>query len=140
MTTRQLPGFSILLTQYTLCKFILISTNFSHFSLHFLPRLPVFFSTTGLPILEKKWVSSQASTTPHLIRYQSLFFLVFSYHSFLFAGRNRTFYLSQARTTRTYPRANKIIPSIFGYLLPGTSIPYFFPLSPRRRKLSDCIS
>ena len=27
MTTRQLPGFSILLTQYTLCKFILISTK-----------------------------------------------------------------------------------------------------------------
>lgn len=130
MTTRQLPGFSILLTQYALCKFILISTEL-------LTLLSPFSSSASGLLLHNRAsdfgeeVGIFSGTPPLHTSYAiKPFFLVFSYHSFLFAGRNRTFYSSQARTTRTYPRRNKIIPSIFGYLLPGTSIPYFFPLSP----------
>jgi len=127
MKTRQLPASSILLTQYALCKFILISTEFLTLLSSFSSSASGLLSTTRLPILEK-WVSPRAPhcSIPHTPL--ALFFLSSPTTAFFSWGEIEPS-TRQARATRTHLSANKIIPPIFGYLLPGTSIPYFFPLS-----------
>ncbi|KAG0636777.1 hypothetical protein HOY80DRAFT_327337 [Tuber brumale] len=138
--------------------------NFSHFPPYFPPRLWVFFSsTTRFPILGGRWISPQAFHysilyTPSIILPPFLGFLSF-------CGEKPNLLLVK-KCSNVFVRANKIIPSIFGYLFPifilylklfhfgflGTShlgrvfpLPFFFfflftfPLSRPRKKFSNCM-
>lgn len=117
--------------------------NFSHFSLHFLPRLRVlFFSTTGLLILEKKWVSSRAPhrSIPHTL--SILFFLSFLITVFFLRGEiEPSTRLRQGLPERIRVGTKLYLQSLGTSCLGRVSPTFFpFPLSPRRRKLSDCMS
>jgi len=142
MTTRQLPGFSILLTQYALCKFILISTEL-------LTLLSPFSSSASGLLLHNRAsdfgeeVGIFSSTPPLHTSYAiNPFPLVFSYHSFLLRGEiEPSTRLRQGLPERIRVQTKLYLQSLGTSCLGRVSPTFFpFPLSPRRRKLSDCIS